>query len=59
MNEANETLKEGRKGAPVDQALRTRLEATRGREYWRSLEALSETTEFKEFLHREFPTNAS
>ena len=41
------------------EALRSRLDATRGREYWRSLEALSETPEFKEFLHREFPQNAS
>ena len=41
------------------QALRARLEETRGREYWRSLEALSETPAFKEFLHREFPQNAS
>jgi MoCo/4Fe-4S cofactor protein with predicted Tat translocation signal len=41
------------------QALRARLEGTRGRTYWRSLEALSETPEFKEFLHREFPQNAS
>jgi MoCo/4Fe-4S cofactor protein with predicted Tat translocation signal len=40
-------------------ALRGRLEATRGREYWRSLESLAETAEFKEFLHREFPQNAS
>ena len=39
--------------------LRARLEQTRGREYWRSLEALSETAEFKTFLHREFPENAS
>ena len=39
--------------------LRARLEQTRGREYWRSLEALSETPEFKTFLHREFPENAS
>src|SRR5512138_80138 len=46
--------------APHDiQALRTKLEGTRGREYWRSLEAVSETPEFKEFLHREFPQNAS
>src|SRR5262245_35028113 len=46
--------------APSDiDALRARLENTRGREYWRSLEALAETTEFKEFLHREFPHNAS
>src|SRR3954451_16215234 len=41
------------------EALRARLEGTRGREYWRSLEAVSETPEFKEFLHREFPQNAS
>ena len=41
------------------EALRAKLEGTRGREYWRSLEALSETSEFKEFLHREFPQNAS
>jgi MoCo/4Fe-4S cofactor protein with predicted Tat translocation signal len=41
------------------EALRARLDGTRGREYWRSLEAVSETPEFKEFLHREFPQNAS
>ena len=40
-------------------ALRARLEGTRGREYWRSLEALAETPEFKLFLHREFPEKAS
>jgi MoCo/4Fe-4S cofactor protein with predicted Tat translocation signal len=40
-------------------ALRGRLDRTRGREYWRSLESLAETPEFKEFLHREFPQNAS
>ncbi len=41
------------------QALRAKLHGTRGREYWRSLEAVAETPEFKEFLHREFPQNAS
>ena len=41
------------------EALRARLESTRGRAYWRSLEAVAETPEFKEFLHREFPHNAS
>src|SRR5689334_19438108 len=40
-------------------ALRAQLDGTRGKEYWRSLEALSGTSEFKEFLHREFPQNAS
>src|SRR5207237_9492536 len=44
---------------PDIEALRARLEGTRGRDYWRSLEALSGTPEFKEFLHREFPQNAS
>ena len=40
-------------------ALRARLDGTRGRHYWRSLESLAETPEFTEFLHREFPQNAS
>ena len=40
-------------------ALRAQLDGTRGKEYWRSLEALSGTPEFKDFLHREFPQNAS
>jgi molybdopterin-containing oxidoreductase family iron-sulfur binding subunit len=45
---------------PIEiQSLRARLEGSRGREYWRSLEAVAETPEFKEFLHREFPQNAS
>jgi MoCo/4Fe-4S cofactor protein with predicted Tat translocation signal len=59
MNDANDNPMEVRQGLPVDHPLRSRLEATRGREYWRSLEALSETAEFKDFLHREFPQNAS
>jgi len=41
------------------EGLRAKLETTRGREYWRSLESIAETPEFKEFLHREFPQNAS
>jgi MoCo/4Fe-4S cofactor protein with predicted Tat translocation signal len=41
------------------QTLRAKLDHSRGRDYWRSLEAVSETPEFKEFLHREFPQNAS
>jgi len=46
--------------APNDvRTLRAKLDGTRGREYWRSLEAVAETPEFKEFLHREFPQNAS
>ena len=30
-----------------------------GKEYWRSLDQLADTPEFKEFLQREFPENAS
>jgi molybdopterin-containing oxidoreductase family iron-sulfur binding subunit len=41
------------------ETLRARLADTRGREYWRSLEAVAGTPEFEEFLHREFPQNAS
>ncbi len=39
--------------------VRARLEGSRGKDYWRSLEALAETPEFQAFLHREFPENAS
>jgi MoCo/4Fe-4S cofactor protein with predicted Tat translocation signal len=41
------------------EALRAQLDGSRGKEYWRSLEEISGTPEFKEFLHREFPQNAS
>jgi molybdopterin-containing oxidoreductase family iron-sulfur binding subunit len=30
-----------------------------GRRYWRSLDELADTPEFKDWLHREFPTGAS
>ena len=45
---------------PIDiQAVRARLEQQGGPQVWRSLEAVAETTEFKDYLHREFPPNAS
>ncbi|MBD3299294.1 MAG: 4Fe-4S dicluster domain-containing protein, partial [candidate division Zixibacteria bacterium] len=31
----------------------------KGREYWRSLDQVADTPEFREFLHREFPQGAS
>ncbi|MCC7181162.1 MAG: TAT-variant-translocated molybdopterin oxidoreductase [Acidobacteria bacterium] len=40
-------------------AIRARLEKAGGPQYWRSLESVAETPEFQEFLHREFPVNAS
>ena len=36
-----------------------RPDGRNGREYWRSLDQLSQTGEFKEFLNREFPQGAS
>src|SRR5882762_7028582 len=33
--------------------------ATTGRHYWRGLDQLAETPEFKQFLEREFPEGAS
>src|SRR6188474_2683256 len=41
------------------QAIRAKLHGRRGRTYWRSLEDVAGTPQFKEFLHREFPQNAS
>ena len=36
-------------------SLRARLANSQGREYWRSLDELAETEEFRDFLHNEFP----
>src|SRR5215831_2193441 len=41
------------------EALSSRLGATSGRDYWRGLDELAETDEFREFLEREFPSQAS
>jgi MoCo/4Fe-4S cofactor protein with predicted Tat translocation signal len=40
-------------------AIRIRLETAQGSQYWRSLEELAESQEVQEFLHREFPPQAS
>ena len=39
--------------------IQQRLTASGGRDYWRSLDELAETRAFEEFLHREFPRQAS
>ncbi len=45
---------------PLDlAAIHARHSTARGKEYWRSLAELAGTEEFEEFLHREFPNNAS
>jgi MoCo/4Fe-4S cofactor protein with predicted Tat translocation signal len=38
---------------------KSRLAGTQGRLYWRSLGELADTPEFREYLHREFPEQAS
>ena len=39
--------------------IRSRLEGLEGRTYWRSLEELADTPEFREYVGREFPAQAS
>ena len=39
--------------------IRSRLSGLEGRTYWRSLEELADTPEFREYVHREFPAQAS
>jgi molybdopterin-containing oxidoreductase family iron-sulfur binding subunit len=39
--------------------IRAHLAEARGQRYWRSLDELAATPEFQEFLHREFPRQAS
>ena len=40
-------------------SIRARLDASRGREYWRSLEELANTEGFQDLLEREFPRQAA
>ncbi len=39
-------------------AVRSRLDGARGRDYWRSLDDLASTPEFKDLMEREFPQQA-
>jgi molybdopterin-containing oxidoreductase family iron-sulfur binding subunit len=48
------------KTVPLDlAAILDRWSTARGQQYWRSLEELAETDAFREFLHREFPEQAT
>jgi MoCo/4Fe-4S cofactor protein with predicted Tat translocation signal len=40
-------------------AIRAKLAGSAGKQYWRSLDELAETDEFRKLLHREFPAQAS
>jgi MoCo/4Fe-4S cofactor protein with predicted Tat translocation signal len=45
---------------PLDlAAVRAKLQSKTGKQYWRTLEELSEDPHFEELLHREFPRQAS
>jgi MoCo/4Fe-4S cofactor protein with predicted Tat translocation signal len=46
-------------GTPDLSAIRERVRGVGGKTYWRSLEAVADTPEFQEYLHREFPQNAT
>src|SRR5215831_4025059 len=64
MEEANlkpkrEDVCPGKKNTLDRAAVEQQLAATRGPEYWRSLEELAGSPEFQEMLHREFPKGAS
>jgi len=41
------------------QTVKEQIEETSGPEYWRSLEELAGSEEFREMMHREFPKGAS
>jgi MoCo/4Fe-4S cofactor protein with predicted Tat translocation signal len=41
------------------ETVRARIAQTKGPEFWRSLEELAGSSEFKEMMHREFPKGAS
>jgi molybdopterin-containing oxidoreductase family iron-sulfur binding subunit len=46
-------------GTPDLTEIRERVRGTGGKTYWRSLEAVADTPEFQDYLHREFPQNAT
>src|SRR5512134_2108863 len=49
-----------KRGTTIDlKAVRARLAGRGGSQAWRSLDEVAETPEFQEYLHREFPANAS
>jgi MoCo/4Fe-4S cofactor protein with predicted Tat translocation signal len=43
----------------MSSSIKSRLAGSHGRVYWRSLGELADTLEFREYLHREFPEQAS
>ena len=54
-----EEICRGKKGTPDLQTVHARVAGTTGPEFWRSLEELAGSEEFREMMHREFPKGAS
>ena len=52
-------LESGNNAPPDLVEIRSRLAASQGKQFWRSLEEVAQTPKFQEFLHREFPVDAS
>ena len=56
-HESSENVME--RSQPLDlAAVRAKLQAKSGKQYWRTLEELSEDPQFEELLHKEFPRQA-
>ncbi|HQU47411.1 MAG TPA: TAT-variant-translocated molybdopterin oxidoreductase, partial [Pirellulales bacterium] len=57
--DANNDGLEARPTKVIDwRAIRSRLAAASGREYWRSFEQIADTAEFQDYLKHEFPRQA-
>src|ERR1041385_3573257 len=59
MDRANKNVSETGVARLDLEAIRAKLDRVQGQVYWRSLDEVAETEEFKELLHREFPNGAS
>src|SRR5579872_3570736 len=59
QNPHREEICPGKKGKLTLDEARSRIAETKGPEFWRSLEELAGSEEFREMMHREFPKGAS
>jgi len=54
-----DNLGQGIDVSEIETMVREKLKDKSGKQYWRTLEELSEDPHFEELLHREFPRHAS
>src|SRR5579872_6417839 len=59
QNPRREEICPGKKGKLTLDEARSRIAETKGPEFWRGLEELAGSEEFREMMHREFPKGAS